>query len=121
MRRSLHLHPDSRCAAVRAIEVEASRTASDRLFLSYRLTGDTAALVIPPPAPPERTDDLWRTTCFEAFLGGPHAAAYCEFNFAPSGQWAASRFAGYREGMASLALPTPPAIPFPRDPARLDL
>jgi hypothetical protein len=45
---------------------------------------------------PGRRDELWRTTCFEAFLRG-HGDAYREWNFAPSGDWAAYDFASYRE------------------------
>ncbi len=56
--------------------------------------------IIPPPAEPGRAEDLWQTTCFEAFLRIPGADAYREWNFAPSGQWAAYDFAGYREGRA---------------------
>lgn len=45
-----------------------------------------------------RADDLWQTTCFEAFLRIDGDEAYREWNFAPSGQWAAYDFIGYREG-----------------------
>jgi hypothetical protein len=54
--------------------------------------------VIPEPADPARSDDLWQTTCFEAFLRIPGAAAYREWNFAPSGEWAAYDFTANREG-----------------------
>jgi hypothetical protein len=54
--------------------------------------------IIPQAAEPIRADDLWQTTCFEAFLRIPGADAYREWNFAPSGQWAAYDFASYREG-----------------------
>lgn len=54
--------------------------------------------MIPEPAESERTDDLWTTTCFEAFLRDPQGTAYREWNFAPSGQWAAYDFTAYREG-----------------------
>lgn len=54
-----------------------------------------------------RTDGLWRHTCFEAFIRPAGADAYFEFNLAPSGQWAAYRFSGYREGMAPLEIPAP--------------
>ena len=40
---------------------------------------------------------LFRSTCFEAFLGVPGGAAYREFNFSPSGQWAAYRFSAERQ------------------------
>lgn len=54
--------------------------------------------VIPEPTEPERTDDLWKATCFEAFLKDPESDAYREWNFAPSGQWAAYDFTSEREG-----------------------
>ena len=47
----------------------------------------------------ERRDELWRTTCFEAFLRAEGGEGYREWNFAPSGDWAAYDFTGYREGM----------------------
>jgi hypothetical protein len=52
--------------------------------------------VVPESEDPARKDELWRTTCFEAFLRG-EGDAYREWNFAPSGDWAAYDFASYRE------------------------
>ena len=104
---NLRFHPDGAGASVTGIAVEAERSGPGRLALRYLVAGGSG-LVVPPPAPPERTDGLWRHTCFEAFLRAPGEAAYCEFNLSPSGQWAAYRFTGYREGMAPLEpLPTP--------------
>ena len=57
--------------------------------------------VIPDADTPERKDELWKTTCFEAFLQGVGEGPYREWNFAPSGDWAAYDFTGYREGMAT--------------------
>src|SRR5260221_5889916 len=54
--------------------------------------------VIPPPADPRRADDLWKTTCFEAFLRDPGGEAYREWNFAPSAEWAAYDFTASRDG-----------------------
>ncbi len=91
-------HPDSVCKAVTGVEVVAVRTAARELELTYRVRGDIAGLALPAPAAHARTDELWRHTCFEAFVrtaGG----GYYEFNFAPSSQWAVYRFTGYREGM----------------------
>jgi hypothetical protein len=56
--------------------------------------------VIPEPVEPERAENLWQTTCFEAFLRLPEEESYREWNFAPSGQWAAFDFASKREGKA---------------------
>jgi hypothetical protein len=66
--------------------------------------------VIPGPAEPARTDNLWQETCFEAFFRRPGGEAYREWNFAPSGQWAAYDFTAYREGMASPEINSPPYI-----------
>jgi len=54
--------------------------------------------VIPETIEPRRADNLWQTTCFEAFLRVPGAAGYREWNFAPSGEWAAYDFTAHREG-----------------------
>ena len=59
---------------------------------------------------PGRRDELWRTTCFESFVRGEDEAAYREYNFAPSGHWAAYDFTGRREGMAEAPLANPPYI-----------
>jgi len=50
------------------------------------------------PDEPRRAEDLWKTTCFEAFLRVHGAEAYREWNFAPSGDWAAYDFESRREG-----------------------
>lgn len=61
-------------------------------------------------AEPSRTDDLWQTTCFEAFLRPSGEESYREWNFAPSGQWAAYDFHRYREGMTLAEIQSPPYI-----------
>jgi hypothetical protein len=96
---SLNLHPVSCCAAVTALTAEALRPGPSLLRLRYRLAGDLAGVVLPPAASPERTDGLWRTTCFEAFVGTPGGEAYVELNFVPSTRWAAYAFDRYRDGM----------------------
>ncbi len=63
-------------------------------------------LLVPCRTEPERTDGLWQTTCFELFVQGSEEG-YREFNFSPSGAWAAYRFTGYREGMTPLDTPAP--------------
>ena len=98
MRHSLILHPDCRSGAVERIDVEISRAAAS-LRLDFAVLGDMAALELPPVAACERADGLWRHTCFEAFVRPVPGAAYREFNFAPSTQWAAYDFDAYRDGM----------------------
>ncbi len=63
--------------------------------------------VIPDVAIPGRKDGLWRTTCFEAFLTENASDGYSEWNFAPSGDWAAYEFSGYREGMSPAEVTEP--------------
>ena len=99
MRQSLKLHPDSSCPAVARVEVEVSRPRADRLVLSYMLTGNLSDVRIPPVVPSARSDELWRHTCFEAFIGTSSDENYYEFNFSPSTQWAAYRFSAYRSGL----------------------
>jgi hypothetical protein len=101
MRQALTLHPDFRCAAVTRLEADVTRAASGRLAVRYIVTGAISDLALPQPAAPMRADELWRHSCFEAFIRGPSGEAYREFNFAPSGAWAAYRFDGYRRGMAN--------------------
>ena len=58
-----------------------------------------ARFVLPPAIEPGRADRLWESTCFEAFFRSEDEDGYREWNFAPSGQWAAYDFTAYREGM----------------------
>src|SRR5215831_18468784 len=96
-RHLLSPHPASPRGPVRELGVSVGRDGG-LLVLTYSLTGDLDAVLLPPPAPPERTDELWRHTCFEAFLARA-GAGYLEFNLSPSGQWAAYEFERYRVGM----------------------
>jgi len=99
MRQLLRLHLDSVCSAVTHVEAEVMRPDAGSLVFYYFVNGRIADLRMPPPVPAAHTDGLWRHTCFEAFVRISDGAAYYEFNFAPSGQWAAYRFGGYRSGM----------------------
>ena len=66
--------------------------------------------IIPAQAEPERADELWQTTCFEAFLRPLGGETYSEWNFAPSGRWASYDFSGYREGMKPAEVDSAPYI-----------
>lgn len=63
--------------------------------------------IIPAPVEPARAEDLWETTCFEAFFRIPGADAYREWNFAPSGEWAAYDFTSHREGRSEAEVAPP--------------
>jgi len=99
MRQALKLHPDSLCFAATHIEVDVGRPRAGSLVMRYFVTGKISDLDMPPATAPARTNELWQHTCFEAFVRTSPGAGYYEFNFAPSTQWAAYRFSGYRTGM----------------------
>ena len=99
MRQALRLHPESTCFAVTHIDVEVLRPQPHNLTFTYVVTGTIGDLAVPSANASTRTDELWRHTCFEAFIGSSQSVAYYEFNFAPSTQWAAYRFSGYRTDM----------------------
>jgi len=109
MQLALKAHPEFPSDPVSTLEVEVQQGDDGILTLHYLLTGAIGELAIPPPAAPDRTDELWRHTCFEVFLRPERGEAYVELNFAPSTQWAAYRFTGYREGMAPADI-APPRI-----------
>ncbi len=102
-------HPDTPARTVESISVECERVA-DGLWLRFHCELVLEVLILPDPAEPDRADDLWRTTCFEAFVREGQGPAYREFNFSPSSLWAAYRFDGYRSGMENLELSVAPEI-----------
>ena len=63
--------------------------------------------VIPSEGEAARAENLWESTCFEAFLRIPGADAYREWNFAPSGNWAAYDFTSHRDGRADADVAAP--------------
>jgi hypothetical protein len=93
-------HPASCDEAVRAISVSARRAGAKELVLSYTIEADVAQLHVPPACVPRMGQDLWRHTCCECFIALKNEPAYHEYNFSPSGEWAAYAFLKYREGGA---------------------
>ena len=107
-------HPASSCDAIRRIGVRIEP--SEHLpgwRISFRIEGKTSSLRLPLPVSARRSDGLWQHTCFEAFLQADASDSYYEFNFAPSGEWAAYRFSGRRTDRSSPEMPAP-AIHFQR-------
>lgn len=99
MRLSLHPHPETPCPPLNGIEVELVRVRPLTLQLRFVLIGNirNVRLRLREPA---GGGELWRHTCFEAFVRVGEEESYLEYNLAPSGDFAAYRFDGYREGMA---------------------
>jgi hypothetical protein len=107
--------------AVRGVEVRIQQEAGDVLSFAYSLHADLARVRIPPNRAAQRTDGLWKHTCFEAFVVTSGEPAYTELNFSPSSEWAAYIFSGYREGMKPLNIEQPRPMRIRSGPHGLDL
>lgn len=94
----LTYHHETPSQAVHAIHVRVSQEQGGALALTFKLEGDLARLRIPPLQSPRWAAGLWQHTCCEAFVAIQDTPAYYEFNFAPSSEWAAYAFRGYRDG-----------------------
>lgn len=104
----LRPHPAHPAAAIRRFDAAAEWPASGSpLRIRFRIDGDVGQLRLPPPGVARRHDGLWQHSCFEAFLRPDASDIYYEFNFAPSGDWAAYRFAGRRSMRSSPELAAP--------------
>jgi len=117
----LACHPATPCALPLQIGVSlavAGSAAGPGLLLRYEVLGDVGRLRLPTPMPHGPADGLWQHTCFEAFVGATGDLAYREFNFAPSGQWAAYRFSAERQrDTAAEAAQVPVSPPIELHPA----
>ena len=103
-------HAHSACAAVHSLEARAQALRPGVIGVEFTLTGELRAVRIPPPGFARRADELWRHTCFEAFVRRDDVPGYLELNFSPSGAWQAYRLGGYRQDMAPAELPAPPHL-----------
>jgi hypothetical protein len=120
-RHSLLAHASSPAPAVQDLFVTLTRPSSEALELRYTLLGNLTELRLAEPRPPVRTDGLWRHSCFEAFIGRQSGSDYWEYNFSPSGAWAAYHFPARREGMAPLMRGAPPVLTQRVDAGRIEL
>lgn len=92
--------PDPPFAVWASAERSAAFGETATLNLWFGVSAPMNRFVVPVPAPaPARRDNLWRSTCFECFLKEPGQDPYQEWNFSPSGDWAAYDFESEREGM----------------------
>jgi hypothetical protein len=81
------------------VEHAASLAAVATTNIWYGVGAPVERFVVPAATEPKRADELWKTTCFEAFLRPLREEGYREWNFAPSGKWAAYDFTSTRTGM----------------------
>ena len=107
--------------AVHGIGVRIGWSLDDTLTLFYVLTGDCTRLRIPDARPQAQVDGLWQHTCFEVFVSAKDDAAYWEFNFSPSSEWATYQFRSYRDRTTNGEIVAPPQIVTQRTADRLEL
>jgi hypothetical protein len=100
LRLSLQRHPDTPCGALTGIEIELARLRPLKLQIRYVLIGNIRRVRLK-PRDRDRDDELWRHTCFEAFVRVGDDENYLEYNVSPAGETASYRFDRYREGMAA--------------------
>jgi hypothetical protein len=117
----LKRHPSTPAETVRAICALVHRSASGELYVRYRLEGDIRRIQIPSFHAPRIGTELWRHTCFEAFIALDGQAAYHEFNFSPSGEWTVYAFRGYRDGSPLMNQTMRPHITVSSDDRRFEL
>jgi len=85
--------------------------AGSNFFLHYKVKGEINQILLSAKSAfLSRTDDLWKSTCFEFFVAIPNQPEYWEFNISPSGDWNvykmdAYRRVGFREETAFTQLP----------------
>lgn len=100
-------HPEHPPAQVTAVEARVIGHDANWLRLRWRIEG-AGALIVPPFSGRGRSDELWRGTCFEAFLKPAGGEAYVELNLSPSERWNAYDFESYRAGMSERQMPREP-------------
>lgn len=98
LRLPLQPHPDTPCGPLTGIEVEVARVRPLKLQLRFVLIGNYRKVRLK-LRQQDLGDELWRHTCFEAFVRVGGEESYIEYNLAPTGDFAAYRFDRYREGM----------------------
>lgn len=118
---TLDCHPATPDPAVGPVTVTAQWCDGPALRLRYRLHAAPGRILVPPPGPLRRADELWRQTCCEAFLAPVGESRYVELNLSPSRAWALYTFTGEREGMDSPEVSEPPVIAVLQSPTELEV
>lgn len=117
----LRRYPSTKSDAVRTTEALVRRSASAELQITFRLEGDIRRIHIPSRRAPRIGTELWRHTCFEAFIALDRQAAYHEINFSPSGEWTVYALRGYRDGCPLTNQMMRPDIAVRYDESRFEL
>ena len=106
---------------VKSIHAYVNGADANMLRITYQVNGNIDNLKIPANSSPRRADRLWEHTCFEAFIRADSDPSYYEFNFSPSGEWAAYSFRSYRDGEPIQNESCSPEIVVRRETDRIEL
>jgi hypothetical protein len=118
---ALTCYAPAESGAIRSLEVHVAELENGALSLRYVLEGDLARIRIPALRPSRSADELWKHTCFEAFLRAGTSERYYELNVSPSTEWALYSFKEYRQGMSPTSAIAPPRIRVERPAQRLEV
>ncbi len=113
-------HYATPCNDVSAVRVLVRRT-SGELELGFRLEGNISRICLTPRSSPQALVELWRHTCFEAFVEVEGQSAYHEFNFAPSREWRVYGFRAYRYAVPLAKVLSAPTVRVNTTDERLEL
>jgi len=117
----LSAHPTTQSDSIQRLEVKVAFPSPGFVTLGYTLAADMSRIRVGTEVAPGPADDLWKHTCFEAFIQPSGSNGYYEFNFSPTRQWAVYRFDSYRKGMTPMDLSSPPDISVRKSPDQLEL
>jgi predicted GIY-YIG superfamily endonuclease len=106
---ALWAHPAEGALRVKSLLCVLKRLRTDLIELTYTVEARAGVLVLPMGSGARR-DGLWKSTCFELFIGRTGVTTYREFNFSPGGDWAAYEFSAYRSEQQNLTLHEAPLI-----------
>jgi hypothetical protein len=114
-------HPDNRKHFHQRIEVTLAQSTDGGMTITYVIHDVSLDMRISTVDAPAPADALWRTTCCELFVNPTGQTGYREFNFSPSGQWAAYDFLDTRKPAATTPGCTAPVIKTKREGSTLQL
>ena len=96
IKNSLTCHNRTASSVIKSVTAKFEAIAEGGLRVHYQIEGQLALLRIPDAQPAISCAGLSEHTCFEVFVAVKGNSGYHEFNFSPSGQWAAYAFNHYR-------------------------
>jgi hypothetical protein len=92
-------HPAFGAGPLRSLQASVALDGNGSVTAEFAAHGELSRLRLAPvTTAPQRRTGLWHHSCFELFARRGAERGYLEFNFAPSGDWAAWVFEDYRSG-----------------------